>query len=463
MRPQNTLARERLDVELRTHAPIAATDLSERLGVSLATTLRMLRERDERVVRIGTTKTARYALRRALRGIAKPIPVYRIDRNGKGHSCPSLELLEPQAALFDLKAMGWPMDKDHGKGWWDGLPYPLYDMRPQGFLGRNFARQTSRDLGVSLNPEEWSDDDIVYALSRYGSDTAGNLIVGDQAYERWLASVATPEDPLRSRGLADRYAELAYRATGQGIAGSSAAGEFPKFTVAREISGSATLHAIVKFSGADNSTAVRRWSDLLICEHLALVAFEASTKLRAARSRIFSAKGRTFLDVERFDRHGMLGRSEILTMDALNAALLGSSNLAWPELVRQLSRLKLTTDGLADDVRVLWWFGKLIANTDMHLGNLSFQFEPGESPRLTLAPTYDMLPMLYAPLSGGEVPTREFDPSLPLPREREAWEMACRAAVRFWKTASRDSRISRPFRNICEQNGKRLTTLAERI
>src|ERR1700674_2344668 len=157
MRPQNEAARQRLEIELRRHAPVSAADLSKRLGVSLATVLRMLRERGERVVRIGTTKTARYALRRPLRGTAKRIPVYRLDEEGKGHNCPPLEILEPHGSLMDLKAMGWPLDKDHSKGWWDGLPYPLYDMRPQGFLGRNFARQAYRNLGVSPNLEEWSD------------------------------------------------------------------------------------------------------------------------------------------------------------------------------------------------------------------------------------------------------------------------------------------------------------------
>ncbi len=465
MRPQNETARERLEVALRKSAPVSAADLSRRLDVSVPTVLRILREREERVTRIGTTKTARYALRRPLRGIAKPIPVYRVDAAGKGHSCGTLELVEPQGSIMNLKAMGWPLDRDHHNGWWDGLPCPLYDMRPQGFIGRNFAHYTHRNLGVSPNPEEWSDDDVVYALSRHGSDTTGNLIVGDQAYELWLASVANPEVPLPEAGLDERYVELADRATSQGVAGSSAAGEFPKFTIARQRPGCATPHAVVKFSGADDSTAVRRWADLLVCEHLALAALGASPGLRAAPTRVLCAQGRTFLDVERFDRHGMFGRSETLTLESLNAALLGSNESAWPELVKDLTRLKLTAAGLEEEVRVLWWYGRLIANTDMHLGNLSFSFEPkfDDLPRLRLAPAYDMLPMLYAPLSGGEVPGRTFDPVLPLPRERGAWQAACNAALVFWMTASQDPRISQPFKKICAGNHERLTVLAQRV
>ena len=76
----------------------------------------------------------------------------------------------------------------------------------------------------------------------------------------------------------------------------------------------------------------------------------------------------------------------------------------------------------------LWWFGKLIANTDMHTGNLSFVAQG----TLAVAPAHDMLPMLYAPLPGGEVPTRVFEPPLPLPTQRPSWAVASAAATLFW-------------------------------
>jgi len=60
----------------------------------------------------------------------------------------------------------------------------------------------------------------------------------------------------------------------------------------------------------------------------------------------------------------------------------------------------------------LWHFGKLIANSDMHEGNLSFR------PGLAIAPVYYMLPMLYASERGVELPTREFTPVPSIPAER---------------------------------------------
>ncbi len=56
----------------------------------------------------------------------------------------------------------------------------------------------------------------------------------------------------------------------------------------------------------------------------------------------------------------------------------------------------------------------------MHDGNLSFRPRIAqEKTSLELAPAYDMLPMLYAPQRGVELPPVNFAPRLPLPAERE--------------------------------------------
>ena len=60
-------------------------------------------------------------------------------------------------------------------------------------------------------------------------------------------------------------------------------------------------------------------------------------------------------------------------------------------------------------------------------GNLAFR------PGLKLAPVYDMLPMMYAPLPGGEVPPRIYQPEWPLPHQRAHWQTACVAALAFWR------------------------------
>ena len=172
-------------------------------------------------------------------------------------------------------------------------------------------------------------------------------------------------------------------------------GEFPKFTLCRESAGR-RFHVLVKFSGNDGAPGAERLADLLVCEHLAL---------RAVAQHCYVSKQ------------------------------------------------------TRDDIAVLWHLGRLIANSDMHEGNLAFLPSAQDEP-LTLAPVYDMLPMLYAPLRGVEIPQRRFEPALPLPQEREAWRRAAVCATAFWDQAAEDERISPDFRAVCAANGAEVRRLA---
>ena len=240
----------------------------------------------------------------------------------------------------------------------------------------------------------------MHVLSRVGSDVSGNLILGNGAIDGWQARKLAPPEPVKARALVGAYERLAGQAIAAGVPGSSAAGEFPKFPAVRELPGSDTPHVLVKLSGAGGSPAERRWSDLLVCEHLALECAAALPGVASARSRIVAGEGRTFLEVERFDRHGWFGRSPLISLATLDAALLGDGSGDWTRLAGRLQAIGLLAPDDVQRVQLLWWYGRLIANSDMHTGNLSFR--PQQS--LALAPTYDMLPMLYAPLPGGEVP-----------------------------------------------------------
>jgi hypothetical protein len=457
MRPRNETARDLLATVLGRRAATAASDIAGPLGVSIPTLHRMLQALGQGLVSTGKARRTRYALRRDLRGELAPLPLYEVDCTGRAEQVGALDLVRPQGSCLPLTGASWPVPEEARDGWWGGLPYPLYDMCPQGYMGRQFARAEHRQLGVSANPQEWSDDDIAWVLSRRGSDASGNLILGERALEHWQATKLAPIEPLRAHAVGAAYALLAEHAIGAGVAGSSAGGEFPKFAALRERAGSATPHVLVKFSGAERSASVRRWSDLLVCEHLALEAVADLPGGIAARSRIVEHAGRTFLEVERFDRHGPFGRSRLTSLSTLEASLLGAGTSDWTRLAERFHAIGLVDAEAVERVRHLWWFGRLIANTDMHTGNLSFVPDGG----LALAPAYDMLPMLYAPLPGGEVPARNFEPALPLPPQRGAWETACVAALGFWDRAAADDRISAAFRRTCVANARRLRELAE--
>jgi hypothetical protein len=355
-------------------------------------------------------------------------------------------------------------------GWWPGLPYALQDLRPQGYLGRQFARAGHVAWGVSPDPQRWSDDDALHVLSQAGSDGPGDMIVGEAAFSRWQAQRLAPPEPVPDAAVGPAYAALAELAVAAGVPGSSAAGEFPKFPALRERSGGDTPHVLVKFSGAGGSAAERRWADLLVCENLALLTLPTLPGVNAAHSRIVQHAGRTFLEVERFDRHGPWGRSPLVSLATLDGCFLGQGGGDWPRAAAGLRALGLLDADAEAAIGLLWWFGRLIANTDMHAGNLSFR------PRavveaaslmtarpLAMAPAYDMLPMAYAPLPGGEVPPRDFAPDLPLPAQREGWRTACAAAIGFWSLAACDPRISGAFRATAASNSTLLQRLADQV
>lgn len=461
MRPRNLLSRQQLPSVLGRRAAVSAMELAEQLGVSVPTLHRMLQEHGDEIVATGKARRTRYALRRALRGDATELPLYAVDPAGQASLVSQLALVRPEGSCMSLADTCWPVPEAARDGWWEGLPYPLVDMRPQGYLGRQLARAEHRGLGVPADPQAWSDDEVVFVLSRLGHDVSGDLILGNPAFERWQADKLEPRAALKPRAVAAAYARLAEQAVAAGVPGSSAAGEFPKFPALRELAGSATPHVLVKFSGAEASSTVQRWSDLLVCEHLALESARGLPGLESARSRVVMHAGRTFLEVERFDRHGDFGRSPLVSLATLDATWLGAGTADWSRLAARLQAAGLLDAETVARIELLAWFGRLIANTDMHTGNLSFRPRGvGEPP--SLAPTYDMLPMLYAPLPGGETPARKFEPPQPLPPQRAAWMTACAQALEFWRSAAQDTRISEGFRKLCLGSAETLDRVRER-
>lgn len=477
MRPRNQTGSDPLAAALARRSAASAADLAAQLGVSIATLHRLLPALSNRLLVTGKARRTRYALRRPLRGDLSGLPLYALDPAGRAEQVSHLAAVHPQGTWMDLANLGWPVPDESRDGWWDGLPYPLYDMQPNGYMGRQVALAWHHRLGVAASPSEWGDDDILQVLSNAGADVSGNLILGNPAFEQWQASRLAPPEPVPAAALGAAYLRLAEAAVASGVPGSSAVGEFPKFTALRDLAGSRTPHVLVKFSGADGSPTVQRWADLLVCEHLALGFAATLPGVQAAQSRIVIEGGRTFLELERFDRQGLFGRSPLLSLSTVAAALLGDVSADWSRLAAQLAAAGWL--GADDVLRVqhLGWFGRLIANTDMHPGNLSLRPSAtvadldkrrtargmASAGRLALAPTYDMLPMGYAPLPGGELPAWQFQPPLPLPPQRVVWAAACTAAIGLWQAASLDQRISPGFRQLCAANAQQLARLEEGI
>ena len=104
----------------------------------------------------------------------------------------------------------------------------------------------------------------------------------------------------------------------------------------------------------------------------------------------------------------------------------------------------------ADRLILLWLFGNLIGNTDMHYGNASLFLE--QSQPLSLAPTYDLVPMLYRPDVEGNLPNRLIAHALPPPAVASFWPKALELAHIFWSRLACSEKVSLEFRKIAAQN-----------
>ena len=418
---------------LRRHGGVlSSAELQDLLGASQPTVSRALAPlvASGAVRKVGAARSQRYVLPRRVPGVGDDVPVVRVDAAG---------IATPFARMVPLEGGAMWVDEvdDNVSARHDGLPWFLADMRPQGFMGRTFAH-AHPELSLGADPRHWSDDDVLRALVLYGDDLPGNLIVGEPAFQRFH----TLSTRAAQAASAAEYPALAGRAMSGALPGSSAGGEQPKFCVV-----SAGRPVLVKFSPAGDNPVDPRVRDLLVCEHLALRTL-AEAGLPAAVTQIHVGGGRVFLESQRFDRTAA-GRIGMVSLLAYDAEYVGEMD-NWAATAARMGARGLLRPGDAAHLRLLEAYGALIANTDRHYGNISLLLDRSD---WALSPTYDMLPMLYAPI-GGELVAQDFPARLPRPTSAtlEQWPRALQLARVFWAAAGADERISPGFRAVAAAN-----------
>jgi hypothetical protein len=426
----------------------SSPELEQLLGLSqsaVARQLRLLLE-EGRIIRIGSRRGTRYALLNAIEGIGSRWPLRRIDERGSIHETGNLSALAADEWAFEAsdRSFAW-------RGITHGLPYFLQDQRPGGFLGRAVP-QRYPELNLPQRVIDWSDIHYLRYLTQRGADTVGDLILGDTALNEYLASLRQ-RTPVRAEQRANLYPQLADQVMIGGLPGSSAHGEHPKFATLLD-DGANSRHVIVKFSPTVDTPIGQRWSDLLVTEHLAHQVL-ADAGIAAARSRIHQHHGRTFLEVDRFDRAGVDGRVGVSSLLAIDAHLYGALD-NWIAAARRLHQDRRINAENLEAIRLVATFGSLIANTDRHFGNLAFY--DSYDGRFQLAPIYDMLPMLFAP-EHSQIVQRVFSPPDPTSETLRAFGDARVLAEKFWRLSAQDQRISEDFRNLCATCGETLQAL----
>lgn len=424
--------------------PRSASELRQALAISQATFSRLASAHDE-VLQFGKARATRYALLKPIRGISS-FPLWQIDEQGKARHFGVLYPCWPQGScLVALSSGEWQ--------WFDGLPWYLTDLRPQGFLGRAWGRAIATQTHLPDDIRLWQEDEVLYGLRAYTGENAGGWLIGEENYQRWL--IAPELVAVEQPDKVTRYSWLAEEAIAGDIVGSSAGGEQPKFGCYVQTA-QGSQNVLVKFSAREQSIVSERWSDLLTAESIALSVLSGTDIDESHATVIFSDVGQVFLESLRFDCVGVHGRRQIVSLEALQSEFVSSPG-AWPTVTRELAAQRIITEYSHQQTAKIWAFGRLIANSDMHAGNLSFYLSTRP---MVIAPVYDMLPMSFAPSSSGAMRSEAVDIKVDTTVSKVAWEFALPLAEQFWQRVQDDPRISAGFHEIAHAMKEKLTSAA---
>lgn len=426
--------------------PSTSKEIQAATGQSQSTVSRMLKKMGGSIVQIQDGRLIKYASTCNAFSCDDRIPVSIVDKSGRKELIAHVRplncgqfFLEPVSSDFSSLLLG-----EEGSGLYNDLPYFLLDLKPQGYLGRQIAKKMAKQSdGFPSNPKVWGTNHIGRYLVSNGEDLPGNIIFGDQMLLRIQRNPITVSQK--------DYPKLADSAVKGDPPGSPAGGEQPKFTAFNRDLHS---HVIVKFTARGKNEIATRWRDVLITEYHAAEVL-SSHGYPAAESRLFEEGGRMFLETQRFDRVGELGRKSMISLDIIDREFVGLGN-NWSRVMHDLFSQGIVTDDDVLKTRELQYFGLLINNTDMHLGNLSLSMEGAH---FRLLPAYDMCSMGFAPTSGEILP---FDFELDLQDtninihskgfvQEIAYEAVQEMAHESWERVLDDDRISNEFRDYLSQ------------
>jgi hypothetical protein len=422
--------------------------LCQLFKISQPTLSRVLFLLQDELLVIGKARGTKYAAHRKIADVDSPIPIYEIRDDASSYLLGVLHAIKPQDFYFEAKT------QDAKSATYNDLPYFLNDLRPSGFLGRSIPEQ-NKDLHLPQDIRLWTADHCLQYLSQRAWNSIGSFILGQKSFQLYLEKNQSSNIGVEKKRRNTQYPLHANNVLATGDPGSSAGGEQPKFI--------ATLlpenkHVIVKFSPPMNSDIGQRIADILLCEHIALQTLKKYS-CDAADSEILLYDDRIFLEVKRFDRIGKFGRRGLISLGTLDAEFVGTAS-TWSKTSAELAKHKIIAKDLLEKIYFREMFGKFIANSDMHLHNLSL-FTRGQI-MTDLAPVYDMCPMLFMP-QNNQIVKKEFKPPLPLPEDTKIWILAYTAACEFWDLVLSDKQVSPTFKKIAADCKSKIIELRDLV
>ena len=431
----------------------SSQELQALIGKSQATVSRALAALSaEGVVALGRGRATRYGLCRPILGsVLGQQPVWRhadgIQRWG------TLTWLAGGQIHVQTEGAEW---LEVGK-----LPWFLSTLRLEGFLGRLQARASPLAARIGADPARWSVEEQLFVAIAQLHDSPGAMTLGSPEG----AGAAEPA-PTDDAARLHHYDIVAANVAQHLPAGSSAAGEQPKFLATRLTSGEGPAaeweSLTVKFTPPRGTPFGERWNDLLQAEKLALDTL-ADAGEPVARARVLSSARRTYLESVRFDRNGRHARRHAVPLWAVHDAFVKvPRNDRWTSSCDELERQRRLSAQDAKRVRLWRAFGELIGNNDMHAGNLSLWADDPRRGSFELAPCYDMLPMAYKP-----EPLHEdfgLTPLTPIRRpafDPGTWAQARALAAHFWHRVSKQRACSAGMQGVAAENARRVDALED--
>ena len=157
--------------------PLNQGEIAKRIELSQPQVSNYLRIDKDAFLKVGSARATRFYLRRVIFGESS-WPIYRVNVLGKSEYFADLYSVYP--------GLGFVAYLYQQKTWefYDGLPWWMTDLQPQGFIGRALAlRIASAIPNLPLDPRDWSQTDILQILVKHPHDTVGDLLIGQLAYD----------------------------------------------------------------------------------------------------------------------------------------------------------------------------------------------------------------------------------------------------------------------------------------
>jgi chromosome segregation and condensation protein ScpB len=435
MNPSKISLSEQVASLLARGEPMTAAQLCAATGKSQPSISLALQALGDRVCKIGAARSTRYALKSDILGLQPTHDLVWAGSDEMPRDFGGLTYLSKDQLYVRSAANTWLTQ--------GCLPWFLTPLRPQGFLGRELARLRP-DFPSDL--EQWTLAQILFICISEVHDPIGAFFFNEVETSSWLV-------PESADSLGTAYDALASQ-IGQGLpAGSSAAGEQPKFTVQHQDGG----RFIVKFSPPRGTPFGERWHALLCLEQLALFALK-SHGVEVAETALIQTMKRSYLQSQRFDRVGTHAKRHVVAISALHDEFTPGAMQNWVHTAQGLHAKKLISQQELSTIATIHAFGHYIGNTDMHFGNLSFFVDDVITPKIRLAPVYDMLPMMWRPeIHQGSLSDAPVRAQLMPAGFAQEQEQAREWAIEFWEQAAKLD-IGADLQSASVESARRITT-----